>query len=310
MRKILIIGSAYHCEQITKSLNKNFEFKTIVISKKTIFKYYLLLLWADIVLNVYPFTLSRKFSFFIYNIPIFFGKKFIIEWIGTDVLDYKHYLIQNKEPYWMSRVRHLCECSWISAELKTLNVKSTVGPYLVFNTLFQNRGEVKLMVTYDNKLKVLSYVPALRADFYGFDKIIKIAQLLPDVEFTLLRIKESDVAIHVPENIKLLGDINSDQMNALYEQHDVFLRLTDHDGLSYSVLEAMYRGQYVFFTYNYPNTIHASSIDSIVDEVNKLHDLKKSNQLQKNYKAIQYIQDNFILNQICVKNWLEVINEE
>lgn len=96
------------------------------------------------------------------------------------------------------------------------------------------------------KHAVLSYVPEGKENFYGLDKIRKIAKEFPNIKFYILAKKAKK-----EKNIEYLGRIPIKKMNKLYSKISVLLRPTIHDGLSMMVLEALGKKKQVLWNQHF-----------------------------------------------------------
>lgn len=192
----------------------------------------------------------------------------IIHWIGSDVLKYKNKYHQKKitmskinfliikkliqRKYKHNNLIHLAGAPWLFDELKELNIESRYFPLTKIDPSKYEYSQ------YNNNVKnidFLSYLPQSRFDFYGGHEIFNIARILKNRKFIITVPDISDIddlkIADVPDNVTLLPKVNDEEILQLFKKAKCFLRFTKHDGLSLSVLEALYFQLKVFWTYDF-----------------------------------------------------------
>lgn len=141
--------------------------------------------------------------------------------------------------------RHLAVAPWLAAELRTVDIRAAVTPFVT-------------PVRYELRARpappaVLTYLPDDRADFYGAPVVYALARRFPDVPFAVVAgTQEKQPAI---PNVTYLGWVTG--MAPLYEQYPILLRVARHDGLPKMVLEALACGNQVIFEYPFAGCWHA-----------------------------------------------------
>ena len=80
------------------------------------------------------------------------------------------------------------------------------------------------------------------------------------------------------ESIKQIKGLPEDEFNEAIKSHHGFLRLTEHDGVSQSVMKALAMGQYVCDRIDYSFVSHVTSANEVLDFVNSLDSKSKPNQ--------------------------------
>ena len=96
---------------------------------------------------------------------------------------------------------------------------------------------------------VTTYIPPRREDFYGWPTVQRLARDLPQVAF---RVAGHDGAgLSAPPNVRFLGWV--DGFRDLLAESSVYIRLTRHDGLAWSVVEALSLCRPVIWTRPYPH---------------------------------------------------------
>jgi hypothetical protein len=185
----------------------------------------------------------------LYIIPKLLGKKVVIHWVGTDVLRVK------KKPLVREVIKrvanlHLTVSSGLAEELKQMGIKATVIPltptYLP-----------KANPTWPPDRVVHVYLPEGKGKFYGAEITFKLAREMPDVNF-LITANNGNGMPQLP-NVTYLGWV--EDMEMVWSKVRVYLRLTKHDGMPLTVIEALQRGRYVIWSYEFPHCMQALSVE-------------------------------------------------
>ncbi len=172
------------------------------------------------------------------------GVPVVVIWAGSDVL------IAAESPFDMAVIErrgyhNAAVAPWLVDELRALGVTAAWVPV----------GAMELqprVAPLPQRFRVLTYLPHPRRSFYGEQRVYRIARAMPDVEFAVLGAGEADP--HAPENVAFAGYVH-DAGNEL-DASTVLLRLTDHDGMSVLVLEALAHARHVVWTHELPG-VHA-----------------------------------------------------
>jgi hypothetical protein len=283
--KIIIVGLSYFSKKLTcelKKIDKKNHYINIDVNKNLFnrMKYFLILPFADIVYSIGGNICPRK----VFSVAMRLKKRIIMHWVGTDVLvagnDYKN---KTFEPRFINGITHFCEVSWIQKELKLIGIKADIVQFIILN------NENSTIEKFPEKFSILTYMPKGREKFYGIDWIIRLANDFPDVNIKVTGMSKYNLKL--PENIKLHGYVKN--MKDFYNSSVVYLRLTEHDGLPFSVLEALSSARYVGYTYklhgcnfidNYP------ALKKLVLELKKKFDNKK---LGLNNAGLDFVRKNF-----------------
>lgn len=219
----------------------------------------------------------------IYIIPKLLRKKVIIHWIGTDVL----HVTSMKEGIFDTLLRkiaykmvdlHLVEFEPLASELRPLGIEAKVIPLMPDMPLLQED------ITWPSKDAVLVYLPERRPEFYGSSIVFRLAEELPEIKFLIVA-HAGEGAPQLP-NVKYLGWVND--MEGVWEQVKVYLRLTKHDGLSHTVIEALARGKHVIRSREFPYCRQARTFKEAKDA---LKDILRQN--QPNIEGMHYVRSQF-----------------
>jgi hypothetical protein len=249
-------------------------------SKVAILKNIINYLSADIVYFIGG-TLEKSIRI---DFPIWLRKKVVMHWVGTDVLT-----AAGKYPQGLGArryredVTHFCETPWIQEELRELGINAEIVQFATFP------GKIATQPEWPEKFSILSYMGAGREDFYGLQDLIRLAQDFPQIE---IRITNSEYYQQpLPSNIKLLGWV--EDMARQYAECVLYLRLPWHDGLSFSVLEALANGRYVGYSFPLEHTIHVPDYPRLKEVVQSLLKKFEANLLPINQDGIRFIKENF-----------------
>jgi hypothetical protein len=228
-------------------------------------------------------------------------KKIVILWSGSDVFEAQEHFAAGKMDPWVADRIHWAVSPWLAEEVRAMGISceyvqaSFVQP-------------VKVPLPLPDKFSVLVFVPGReKSDLYGLDKILEVADALRSVEFTLVGWQHRQ-ALQAPPNLKVHGRVSD--MNAFFERATIVWRPVRHDGLSFTVLEALAQGRHVLYSYAFPACVHVTDAAAAHKELQRLLDLHNSQALGLNEAGIQMIARDFsaetVRAELC-KRWEEII---
>lgn len=198
-----------------------------------------------------------------YIVPKLLGKKVIVHWLGSDVLsatsnnNNASCRILQRRAYKMADL-HLVVSPTLMDELKTICIEATVIP------LVPDVPPLKKDVPWPSAHKVYVYLPEAKQEFYGADAVFRLAQEMPDTDF-LITGHSGTGAPQLP-NLKYLSWV--EDIEAVWREVKVYLRLTKHDGLPQALVEALSRGKYVVWSYELPHCLRARSFEEAREALN------------------------------------------
>lgn len=219
----------------------------------------------------------------IYIIPKLLGKKVIIHWIGSDVM----HAASDKGSAFQTLLQkiaykmvdsHLADFEPSVEELKSLGIEAKVVPLMPDMPLLQED------ITWPVEDRVFVYLPETRQEFYGSEIIFRLAEEMPDINFLITR-HSGEGTPQLP-NIKYLGWV--EDIETVWRQVKVYLRLTKHDGLSHTVIEALARGKHVIWSYEFPHCHRAQTFEEARDT---LRNILRQN--QPNIKGMNCVRSQF-----------------
>lgn len=203
-----------------------------------------------------------------------FRKKLLMQWMGTDVIiaidrAEKGTIVRKYIDY----ARNFADAPWMIEELSTIDI-----PTSLLHFKYAKFG-LGLAENYD-KVRALSYVAAGREDFYGLEQIIGLAKAFPDVAFEV--IGTTAEGFDYPDNMIVSGWVSEEAAASKMRESAIFLRLTEHDGFSASVTEALSYGAEVLWTHPFPPSIMVKDTDDLHKEFKAAVERVKQRSLQPN----------------------------
>jgi glycosyltransferase involved in cell wall biosynthesis len=211
-------------------------------------------------------------------------RKIWMQWQGTDVLlalnRAKNGTIYRK---YIDHARHFCDAPWLIDELKSIGIHAELMHY---KWLLQ--PEIKNQF---QQLAVYSYVAKGKEDFYGWQSIKQFAFNHPEIPFYIVGSDGIDL-LDIPPNVEFRGWVNHSEMQVLQSQTPIFIRLTEHDGFSLSVLEALAFGSEVIWNQPHP-LVNLCNDETTVAVFDRLIEKLKMNGFQRSHENIAYIHNNF-----------------
>jgi len=278
---IAIIGNSFFGQILERHLN-DFDEKNFYTFYNTNEKYVDKLkfvrdiLFMDIVYSVSA-TISGGGAL---NLALKLNKKIVQHFIGSDVLsaqeDFKK---QNINQKLIKKSKYLCEVDWIQRELKDIEINATISSIIVY----ENSMEAKAFENFT----VLTYVGKGKEKFYGIEDFIALARDFPNITFNIAGIERYK---NLPENIKCLGWVN---MFDTFQNSTVFIRNVSHDGLAFTVLEALSLGRVVFYNYHFPHVSYFNEYLSLKNQFEEVVAKFYNHTLNVNEKSIEFVKENF-----------------
>lgn len=179
------------------------------------------------------------------------GCQVVLHWIGSD--------------YRRLHARHAGLQAATRAVLGALNATHLIDSPELADDLAQIgiRGEVLRLVpqAVDAEIMPLPPEPAAlaywsdgREDFYGRPIIYALARQWPEVPFRIVGSSSRDP--DAPPNVEFLG-FRTD-LDPVYAETSILIRVLEHDSISAMVLEALARGRDVIYSRDFPGTRRAT----------------------------------------------------
>jgi len=281
--RVAIIGNSYFGLLLTKQLSEfdktnSYRFYNTNEKKIDKIKFVLDIFKIDVVYSVSA-TISGGGAL---DFALKFNKKIVQHFIGSDVLsamdDYKH---RNINKQLLEKSQYLCEVDWIEEELKEIEINAKVTSIAIYD-------KKNINGSLPEKFTLLTYMGKGKEEYYGIDTLIFLSQKFPDIEFKVAGIDSYSKPL--PNNIKLLGWVDMDRE---FEESVCYLRNAKHDGLAFSILEALGHGKQVFYNYHFPHTLYFNNRDDLVEKISEQKKLFDSGKLEVNKEAIDFVKKEF-----------------
>ena len=283
MRKTIFFGYEYFCKKLVNQLTEyDKENKYIFVSTNTFFNK-LLAVYEILISNNIFIIGGSIYGSKIIDLALLFNKKIFIEWVGTDIL----IASENYNKDYIKKCIHLCEVGWTQEELKQIGINAKICDIVTISSDECNNHKIC-----DDGITVFSYIAQNREDFYGIELILKLAELYPNVKFRIAG--TTGVNCKQLNNVKYLGWINN--MNVEYDNCDIFMRLVQHDGLAFSVIEALSRGKWVIYSYPFNYVQTYNNFDDLKIKFQIL--LNKCINKQSNNEAVDFVYSRYNIKKV------------
>lgn len=204
------------------------------------------------------------------------GRPAIHIWAGTDVLQAAHAAVH------IERLRLLPIVHWaVSPQLVSELAELGIDAQCV---TLASAPVPDMLAPLPERFTVLTYLPQPRRDFYGQQAIWQAARAMPDTRFIAIGHGTSDTA--APRNVEYTGEVSG--IEHFIDKATVLVRMTQHDGLSQNIVEALARGRHVVWTYPYPGALHVRSANELIQELQRLRQSHDSGYLQVNHTGAEF----------------------
>lgn len=216
---------------------------------------------------------------------LFWKKKMLMYWQGTDVsIATEHYKAGTMDRRYIEAARHLVVAPWFVEELKEIDIEAEYVPYANVDHIGNDQS-------YDT-FRVLTYLAEGVEDFYGWQPIRALAEARPDLPITVVGSLGKGLGDY--PNIQFLGWVSAEEMLNLFRSHAVYVRLTEHDGKSFAVAQALSAGCEVIWTYKY-FCCHLLPRDGalLIEKMNELEAQVKARNLRPNEENIAHSHNSY-----------------
>ncbi|HZZ00184.1 MAG TPA: hypothetical protein VFE36_11465 [Candidatus Baltobacteraceae bacterium] len=218
-----------------------------------------------------------------------FGIPVLVVWAGSDVT------IAAQNPFDMAITKrhgyeNVAVAPWLVEELHEIGIEARM---LAVGAV----EAVDALAALPKVFRVLTYLPEPRREFYGERRVYDLARRMPDVRFSVLG--PGGVDRSAPENVSFAGYV--DDVPSRIDESTALLRLTEHDGASVIVLEALARGRHVVWTHDYPGVRVAHDTDEAYAALTELYKAHVRGTLQLNQAGIEFVRENFAPKDIARK---------
>lgn len=207
-------------------------------------------------------------------------KPVVIHWVGTDVLDATRAAERGRvSQRLVRRAVHWVDARWLSGELAPLGIEAEY----VALPIPMPAGDVSALPETFRVLLYLQEEPEYRLVF-DVETLLRLPGAMPAAQFTLIPSSADSLrpllAGGWPENLSTPGYIQD--MDALYRETTVLVRLTTHDGMSFMANEALARGRYVVWSFPLEGAILASGFEAVTAALTGLLEQHRAGRLGLN----------------------------
>lgn len=188
----------------------------------------------------------------------------VIHWVGTDVqIALDEHRRRNADARLAERAIHWCDAPWLADELRQAGIRAEYVPL----PIPVPEAEPPPLPA---RFTVLLYYPvdAFDREVFDWDTMARLPGAFPGVRFLLIPSPPETLPGPLPPNLEARGWV--EDMDALYREVTVLVRLTTHDGQSFMAAEALARGRYVIWTHPMPGAIHASGFEAVSAALRRL----------------------------------------
>ena len=291
--KILFTGLPYFGKQLVAELNafdaKNtYVFCDTYYSRKDRFLFLWHLLSAKKVVSFNGAT-SESGSL---NWVLRLNKKLIMQWHGSDVLtaqeNVKKGIFTRK---YVDRAKSFTDASWLKAELERLDIHAT-------ELAFKHVAVSGIKKPFQDAA-VLTYLAQGSESFYGAEHFLKLADAFPQVQFHVAGTDGKSLA--PKKNVQYYGWISEDAFKEKLDTHAIFIRLTEHDGYSLSVMRAVANGNYVLWNNPHAAVTYVADVNKLQEQLHQLQTLINTVNFRRNEAGILWAQKHLDKNTILQK---------
>jgi len=214
-------------------------------------------------------------------------KPVVIHWVGTDAMRaVEAHRARNLSVRAVEMPTHWADASWVRDELKELGMKVEHLPLPV-------PAAAASASPLPEGFRVLMYLPEDERDRAVFDveTMLELPGAFPDVEFTVFPAPAHTLPTPMPPNLR--AQAWTDDVDVLYQEATVYARLTTHDGMPLTVIEALSRGRHVVYPHRFPGVTQAAGLDEVSTVLRDLKTRHEEGTLGLNQEGIAYVRDQY-----------------
>jgi hypothetical protein len=229
-------------------------------------------------------------------------RKLVFFWCGSDVLRARAMVGRNGIDRWIAQQIH-----WAASPMLTDEVRSLGLPCEFVQASFVE--SVRNPKPLPKDFSVIVFMPkAELGHLYGWDRIVEVANSLPDVKFNLVGLHPGE-DVEAPVNVSVHYRI--EDLTEMYEQSTVLWRPVRHDaGISFMALEALAHGRHVLYTYPLDGATQVSSTHEALRELRNLKALHDAGKLNLNDRGRESVENSYtreVVRRTLHHRWKEII---
>lgn len=238
---------------------------------------------VDVLYNIYTGPTFWKKA----RIAKLFKKKVVSHWIGSDAREAEEGKTNFKK---LSCVDKFVSCFLpLSEQLEKYGIKTSILPIIPLNLDF---NICKMPATH----RVLIYMPEGSEQYYGYNEISRVFPVFPKIEFVVVANNNKEM-FSPYKNVDVRGYLKTKEMEQLYNEISIVLRIHINDGLSMSVLEGMAKGKRIIWNYQFPYCLPGATTEEIVASLKELTtndpipDIEGHNYIVNNYNEKTFMDE-------------------
>ena len=215
-------------------------------------------------------------------------KPMLIHWVGTDVVfALESFRAGQASRFLLEHATHIVDAPWLAEELAEMGIASEYQPLPVPAI---HEGEPPPL---PQAFTALIYYPVDPVDreVYDAETYFRLVRDFPEITFRLVPSPPETLPGPIPPNLHATGWVAD--LDPVYRDTTVYIRLTSHDGTSFMAVESLSRARYVIWTHPMPGAIQATGYKDVAANLRSLYDRHQRGELPLNDEGRQSILDLF-----------------
>lgn len=300
--RVIITGLPLFGKMLCKDLN-NFDSKNQYYFYNTYYswvdkiRFAIMLPFCDLVISLNGVT-DKSGSL---NWAIKWRKKIMMLWQGTDVLlateRYNNKTILNT---YLDYASQFSDSEQLIKELNQIGINAD----LLYFKHIQPFDKIEEPF---RSISAYSYIANGREDFYGLNILLPLFEQFKDVHFHIIGTEGKTFPNF--SNATYYGWINARKYQEIAQESAVFIRLTEHDGYSKSIQEALANGSEVIWNMEHPQchlvTSDSKSVRELFSKITQELTLRNN---ARNSNNISWVKQNLNKDKVLA-NFISTINK-
>jgi hypothetical protein len=210
----------------------------------------------------------------------------VVHWVGTDVLiaaeEHRHGRLSERVA---AKAVHWTDTPWLVDELAAIGMRASLVP-LPVASLPNDAPPLPA------EFRVLLYLPedSFDREVFEMDAILALPGAMPETRFVLFP-SRAETLPALPANVETPGWVGN--MDALYQSASVLVRLVNHDGMPFSVLEALARGRQVVYPYSLPGVTVAKTFEEARAALRTMESAHEEGSLSPNQTGMAWVREEY-----------------
>lgn len=187
----------------------------------------------------------------------FLGCPVVRKWSGTDVWNCLHTPTIREDARRLDRLvasNVTSEHPGLVSELESIGIQAKLTSQVTTRPLPSLEEPLAALGS-----NVMIYLPDGRHDFYNRQLMAAVIESNPDLPFCVVADESHSLAAY--SNVQSIGWVPD--LEGIWPDVGVVLRITEHDGLSRTVVEALVRGRIVIHNQHVPGVWYANDLPSV-----------------------------------------------